>query len=42
MFLEYLDITEGEFWDVINGYRSTASHLWKQVDGEWQLKRQVS
>ncbi|HHT9105593.1 MAG TPA: N-acetyl sugar amidotransferase [Candidatus Wujingus californicus] len=42
VFLEYLDVTEEEFWDIINGYRSISPHLWEQVNGEWKLKHQVS
>ena len=40
-FLEYLDITEEEFWGVINLYRELSPHLWKKVDGEWLLKHNV-
>lgn len=42
VFLEYLDITEEEFWDIINAYRSISPHLWEKVNGEWKLKHQVS
>jgi hypothetical protein len=35
-FLEYLDITEEHFWDVVDAWR--APHLWDKVDGEWKLK----
>ena len=38
-FLEYLDITEEKFWEVVDRYR--APHLWEKVDGEWKLKYQV-
>lgn len=38
-FLEYLDITEDQFWEVCNRYRS--EHIWKKVDGEWKLRHTV-
>lgn len=39
-FLDYIDTTEVEFWDVINKHRSP--HLWKKVDDEWLLKHTVT
>lgn len=39
-FLEYLDITEGHFWEVIDRYRQ--GHLWEKLNGEWKLKHVVS
>lgn len=39
-FLEYCDITEECFWEVIDSWRS--SHLWEKVNDEWKLKYQVS
>jgi len=39
-FLEYLDITENHFWDVVDSWR--AEHLWHKVGGLWTLKHQVS
>ncbi len=41
-FLEYLNITDREFWEIIDLYRSLSPHLWEKVDGEWKLKRRVS
>ncbi|MBU1196105.1 MAG: N-acetyl sugar amidotransferase [Proteobacteria bacterium] len=38
-FLEYLDITEEHFWDVVDSWR--AEHLWHKVEGEWKLKYPV-
>jgi N-acetyl sugar amidotransferase len=36
-FLEYCDITEDYFWEVINSWRSP--HLWeKEGNGNWKLK----
>jgi len=40
-FLEYLNITEEEFWEVIDFYRMRSPHLWEKVEGVWQLKHQV-
>ena len=39
-FLEYLDITEEHFWEVIDRYRQP--HLWEKSNGEWKLKHVVS
>jgi N-acetyl sugar amidotransferase len=36
-FLEYCTITEKEFNEVIDSWRS--DHLWEQVNGSWQLKQ---
>jgi len=41
-FLEYLSITESEFWEVINFYRSLSPHLWEKSGAEWKLKHKVS
>ena len=38
-FLEYLDITEVHFWEVVDSWR--APHLWKKVDGTWELKHPI-
>ena len=38
-FLDYLDITEGYFWEVVDSWR--APHLWKKVEGEWQLNSPI-
>lgn len=39
-FLDYLDITEDHFWEIVDSYRSP--HLWDKVGGEWKLKHQIS
>ena len=39
-FLEYLDITEEHFWDVVESWRT--SHLWNKVDGEWMMKHCIT
>jgi N-acetyl sugar amidotransferase len=39
-YLEYLDLTEEEFWLIINKFRP--DHLWEKVDKEWRLKFQIS
>lgn len=39
-FLEFCDITDEEFHQVIDSWRS--DHLWEKVDGEWKLKTDVS
>ena len=38
-FLEYTDITEDEFWQVIDSWRQP--HLWEKRDGAWALKHAV-
>ncbi|MFC5401726.1 N-acetyl sugar amidotransferase [Cohnella soli] len=38
-FLEYCDITEDQFWEVIDSWRS--DHIWMQQGGEWKLRRTV-
>jgi hypothetical protein len=37
--LEYLSITEDEYWRVINSWRSP--HLWEEVNGEWGLINKI-
>jgi len=39
-FLEYCDITDEQFWEVINSWR--ADHLWTKKNDEWQLNTDVS
>ena len=38
-FLEYLNITKEEFWDIMDKYR--APHLWEKKNGKWILKYKV-
>ena len=35
-FLDYLDITEEHFWEVVDAWR--APHLWHKTKNEWELK----
>jgi len=42
VFLEYLDMTEEEFFSVIDAYRAISPHIWEKANGEWRLKKQVS
>lgn len=37
--LEYLDITEARFWEVID---NASRHLWGKENGQWELRHQVS
>lgn len=37
--LEYLDITEEHFWEVVDSFRSP--HIWEKVNGAWRLKHAV-
>lgn len=38
-FLNYINISETEFWEAID--RNRSPHLWKKVDGEWTLRHRV-
>ena len=38
-FLEYCDITEKEFWEVIDSWRS--DHIWEKRGTEWVLKHPI-
>ncbi len=38
-FLEYLDITETQFWEITDRFRQP--HIWQQVNGVWQLRQTV-
>ncbi len=38
--LEYMDITEERFWEIID--RARSPHLWKKENGEWKLRYQVT
>lgn len=37
--LEYLNLSEEKFWGIVDRYRSP--HLWKQENGEWQLRSPI-
>ena len=39
-FLDYCKITEKEFWEIVDSFRSP--HLWKKENGQWKLLHQVS
>ena len=38
--LEYMDITEQQFWDTCDKFRP--DHLWEKVNGAWNLKNEIS
>ncbi len=38
-FLEYLDITEDEFWEAVDRWR--APHIWQKKSNDWHLKHAV-
>jgi N-acetyl sugar amidotransferase len=40
-FKEYLGISDAEFWEVMDFYRSRVPHVWAKVDGEWKLRHNV-
>lgn len=39
VFLDYIDMTEEEFWEVVDQFR--LPHIWKKEKGEWKLRTQV-
>ncbi len=39
-FLEYMEITEEHFWEVVDKFRSP--HLWKKENGQWKLRKNIS
>lgn len=39
-FLGYVDLTESEFWEVVDRFR--LPHIWKKENGQWVLRHQVS
>lgn len=39
-FLDYVDLSEDEFWQVVDRFR--LDHIWKKEGGEWKLLNQVS
>ena len=41
-FLQYLDITERDFWDIVDEYRAMSPHIWEKKEDNWVLKKQVS
>lgn len=41
-FLNYLGITEPEFWEVVDFYRERSPYLWVQQNGEWKLRHNVN
>ncbi len=38
-FLEYLDISEEKFWQIVDRFRPR--HIWKKIDDRWILKKGV-
>jgi len=39
--LDYLEIDENRFWEIVDTYRELSPHLWEMVDGEWRLRHKV-
>ena len=39
-FLEYLNISEEDFWDTIEKFRS--HHIWEKKDNTWKLRKEIS
>ena len=39
VFLDYVDLTEDEFWEVVDRFR--LPHIWKKENGEWKLRNTV-
>lgn len=41
-FIQYLNITKEEFWEVIDFYRILSPHVWVKKDDKWKLKHSVN
>lgn len=39
IFLDYCGITEEDFWEVVETWRS--EHIWEKIDGKWELKHPI-
>ena len=39
IFLDYIDLTEKEFWKVVDSFR--LNHIWKKENGKWELRHSV-
>ena len=39
VFLKYVDITNSEFWEIVDRFRQ--DHIWKKNGNKWQLKNQI-
>ena len=39
--LNYMGITDEEFWNVANLYRSRVPHVWTHQNGAWELRHTV-
>ena len=39
-FLNYIDINEEKFWNIVDRFRSP--HLWKKQNNNWVLKNKIS
>jgi len=39
VFLDYCNITESEFWEIIDQWRS--DHIWRKVNGQWKLRKAI-
>jgi N-acetyl sugar amidotransferase len=39
IFLKYVDITNAEFWEIVDRFRQ--DHIWKKNRNKWELKNQI-
>ena len=39
IFIDYMDITEKEFWLIVDRFRQ--KHIWKKNGKKWELRHQV-
>lgn len=39
-FLEYVDFSEDEFWEIVDSWRS--EHIWKKNGNDWELKTPIT
>jgi len=40
-FIDYLGISDEQFWKVVDRYRELSPHLWDRSNGDWKLKHTV-
>ena len=38
-FLEYCNITEEKFWNIVDSWRS--DHIWVKKEGKWKLRNPI-
>ena len=39
-FMEYIDLNASDFTEIVDRFR--LPHIWKKVNGEWKLRKEIS